>query len=305
MHSFLIETWKAYHSTDVRMLSSSIAFFVILSLAPLGVVVLGIAAIVIPEELAEQELVSQLTVFLGKPSATFIASAIDGTTALRKSIAATAFSVLFMLYVSIRLFAMIRNALNHLWHVRLRAYSELMGYRVRLVRRRLMGFLMLFSFAVSLVVLVAFRTILSVASQHIGHLITWLPAGNSIVATCIFATLIMLLYRLLPDARIAWRDAMFGAAVTSLLIVGGSSVIGIYLGYASPASAYGAAGTLLVLLLWIYYTTQIFLFGAVLTRLWAERRGRGVTPLSYAMAVTVTSQPVGSSGGDAQRVYKS
>jgi membrane protein len=97
--------------------------------------------------------------------------------------------------------------------------------------------------------------------------------------------LIALVYRWLPDAIISWRDVWVGAAVTCLFVLAGSFLIGIYLGYASPASIYGAAGSLIVLLLWIYYTTQIFLMGAVFTRAWARRHGRAIEPLSYAEIV--------------------
>jgi membrane protein len=107
--------------------------------------------------------------------------------------------------------------------------------------------------------------------------------------------LISLVYRWLPDATISWRDVWVGAAVTSLFIVGGSFLIGLYLGYASPASWYGAAGSLVVLLLWIYYTTQIFLMGAVFTRAWARRRGRAIEPLPYAVAVEIPSYSANAS----------
>ena len=91
----------------------------------------------------------------------------------------------------------------------------------------------------------------------------------------VLAPLIALVYRWLPDATIAWRDVWIGAAVTCLFVLGGSFLIGLYLGYASPASIYGAAGSLIVLLLWIYYTTQIFLMGAVFTRAWARASWQG------------------------------
>ncbi|MGB5813330.1 MAG: YhjD/YihY/BrkB family envelope integrity protein, partial [Polyangiales bacterium] len=127
------------------------------------------------------------------------------------------------------------------------------------------------------------------------HLLTFGQFGSALV---VLGVLIALVYRWLPDATITWRDAAVGASATSLFIVGGSLLIGSYLAYASPASWYGAAGSLIVMLLWIFYTTEIFLMGAVFTRAWARRHGRAIEPLPYAVAVETPSYRAHAPQGD-------
>jgi membrane protein len=295
MGSFLHDVFHTYRLYNGRLLSGSIAFYAILGLAPLGVVVLGIAAMLIPEAVAEKELVVQLETFLGEPVARFIAQAIAGTSAERDSLAAALFSTLFIVYVSVLLFSMLRRALNHLWSVRPKPYRQLGPERFRLVRKRLMGFVMLIVLALSLVVLVAARAALAAASRFLERIPYLLPATNFLLALVVIAVVIAVVFRLIPDARVAWRDLWVGAAVTAPFTVVVSYLSGAYLGYASPASAYGAAGTLLVLLLWVYYTTQIFLLGAVFIRLWAERGGRPIAPKPYAVGVSLAPQPAEAS----------
>jgi membrane protein len=144
---------------------------------------------------------------------------------------------------------------------------------------------MVLVFGSSLVALVVLHAGAAAAAHLFGdsrHMLTVAEFGS---AFAVIAPLIALVYRWLPDAVISWRDVWVGAAVTCLFVLGGSFLIGIYLGYASPASIYGAAGSLIVLLLWIYYTTQIFLLGAVFTRAWARQRGRAIEPLPFAEVV--------------------
>jgi membrane protein len=157
---------------------------------------------------------------------------------------------------------------------------------------------MVLIFGSSLVALVLLHSGAAAAAHLMGdsrYMLTLAEFGS---AFGVLAPLIALVYRWLPDATIAWRDVWVGAAVTCLFVLGGSFLIGIYLGYASPASIYGAAGSLIVLLLWIYYTTQIFLMGAVFTRAWARHRGRAIEPLPYADVVETRDYSANVSASD-------
>ena len=298
MRSLVLATWRAYRATDGRLLSAAIAFYVILALAPLGVVVLGITALVIPEAEAELELHRQLENFFGVRIADFVLQAISERGDGDQTVAAAGVGTMVMVYLALRLFTMLRRALNQIWGIRPRPFGEVGRYRFRLLRKRLVGFGMVFFLSVSLIILVVARTVISAATKLIAALPFLGPTTNFLIAFVILATLIALVYRLLPDATIAWRDVSIGAGITAVFLVTGSYLLGIYFGYASPATAYGAAGTLLVLLLWIYYTTQIFLAGAMFTRLWAESRGRGVRPLPYAVGFRVTDQSASTSASE-------
>jgi len=286
MVSLLIETWRYFASHDGRLLSGAIAFYASLAIAPLGVVALLIASLVMSESAAREELVGQVAAFLGPELAGFLIDAIVKLGDEATSFAAPVVGAVFMLYISARLFAMLRRALNHMWGIRPKLLVHASrSETLQLVERRLLAFAMVLVFGSSLVALVVLHAGAAAAAHLFGdsrHMLTVAEFGS---AFAVIAPLIALVYRWLPDAVISWRDVWVGAAVTCLFVLGGSFLIGIYLGYASPASIYGAAGSLIVLLLWIYYTTQIFLLGAVFTRAWARQRGRAIEPLPFAEVV--------------------
>jgi membrane protein len=213
--------------------------------------------------------------------------------------AAPVIGAVFMLYVSARLFSMLRRALNHMWGIRpkLLVHST-RSERLHLLERRFLAFFMVLIFGSSLIALVVLHSA-AIATAHLfGDNRTMLTLAEFGSAFAVLAPLIAVVYRWLPDALIAWRDVWLGAGVTCLFVLGGSFLIGIYIGYASPGSLYGAAGSLIVLLLWIYYTTQIFLMGAVFTRAWASHRGRAIEPLSYADIVETRDYSANVSASD-------
>lgn len=286
MVSLLIETWRYFASHDGRLLSGAIAFYASLAIAPLGVVALLIASLVMSESAAREELVGQVGAFLGPDLAAFLIDTIVKLGDEATSFTAPVIGAIFMLYISARLFSMLRRALNHMWGIRPKLLVHASrSETLHLVQRRLLAFAMVLVFGSSLIALVLLHSGAAAAAHLFGDSRYMLSLAEFGSAFAVMAPLIALVYRWLPDAVIAWRDVWMGAAVTCLFVLGGSFLIGIYLGYASPASVYGAAGSLIVLLLWIYYTTQIFLMGAVFTRAWARRRGRAIEPLPFAEVV--------------------
>jgi membrane protein len=299
MVSLLLETWRYFSSHDGRLLSGAIAFYAALAIAPLGVVALLIASLVMTESEAYEQLVGQLDVFIGSEMAIFVVDSIVALTNQTSSYTAPILGALFMLYVSTRLFSMLRRALNHMWGIRPKLFVHASRTeKIHLVERRLLAFGMVLVFGSSLIVLVVFHSAASAAAHFLGDSTYMLTLAEFGSAFAVLAPLIALVYRWLPDAVIAWRDVWVGAAATCLFVVGGSFLIGIYLGQVSPASVYGVAGSLIVLLLWIYYTTQIFLMGAVFTRAWARRRGRAIEPLPYADIVETRVYPANVSASE-------
>ncbi|MGB5366934.1 MAG: YihY/virulence factor BrkB family protein [Polyangiales bacterium] len=286
MVSLLIETWRYFASHDGRLLSGAIAFYASLAIAPLGVVALLIASLVMSESTAREELVGQVAAFLGPDLAAYLINTIVKLGDEATSFAAPVIGAIFMLYISARLFSMLRRALNHMWGIRPKLLVHASrSESLHLVQRRLLAFAMVLVFGSSLIALVVLHSGAAAAARLFGDSQYMLSLAEFGSAFAVMAPLIALVYRWLPDAVISWRDVWVGAAVTCLFVLGGSFLIGIYLGYASPASIYGAAGSLIVLLLWIYYTTQIFLLGAVFTRAWARRHGRAIEPLPFAETV--------------------
>lgn len=295
MVSLLVETWRYFQSHDGRLLSGAIAFYASLALAPLGVLMILIASLVLPASEARQELVGQLEMFLGPDLASFLMTAMVDMRSEAQSWAAPVIGAVIMLYMSFRMFSMVRRALNHMWSIRPKLLVHARPDWLHLLERRMLGFALVLVFCGSLLVLVLFHTAATAAARLLGDADYLLTLGQFGSAFAVLWLLVSLVYRWLPDATIAWKDVWVGSAATSFFVVGGSFLIGLYLGYASPASWYGAAGSLIVVLLWIYYTTQIFLLGAVFTRAWARRRGRAIEPLPYAVTVETPSYSANAS----------
>lgn len=286
MVSLLIEAWRYFVSHDGRLLSGAIAFYASLAIAPLGVIALLIASLVMSETAARGELVAQMEPFLGPEMAQFVIESMTGLSNEAASYAAPIASALFMLYLGGRLFSMLRRALNYMWGIRPKLLLQAdRAEKLQLVRRRLLAFAMVLVFGSSLIALVVIHSAASAAARWLGNSTYVLTLAEFVSAFAVLTPLIALVYRWLPDALIAWRDVWIGAAATCVFVIVGSFLIGIYMGQVTPGSVYGVAGSLIVLLLWIYYTTQIFLMGAVFTRAWAKRQGRRIEPLSYAHAV--------------------
>ena len=209
-----------------------------------------------------------------------------------RSVAAIA-SVAAVIFGATTAFAQLQDALNRVWSVKPDpSRGQIMGFLVKRVFSfgvvLAVAFLLLASLALS-AMLVAFG---DVATARLGMPEALLEVTNSLISFVVITALFAVMFRLLPDAKIAWFDVWPGAVGTSLLFVLGKGVIGYYLGRSDPGNAYGAAGSLAVVLIWVYYLSMIVLFGAEFTRAWSERFGRGVKPEPGAVEVVEEEHPV-------------
>jgi membrane protein len=197
----------------------------------------------------------------------------------------TILSVLALAFGATTSFAQLQSALNKIWAVKPDPRRNQL--RVFLVKR-IFSFGIVITVAFLLLVSLIVSTVLSAAATRVTGMLgtpaVVLEAVGSVLTFLVIAVLFAGMYRYLPDARIGWRDVGAGSLASALLFTLGKSVIGYYLGGTNPGSAYGAAGSLAVVLIWVYYTSMILLFGAEFTELWAERYGRGVRPEKGAIA---------------------
>ena len=209
---------------------------------------------------------------MGTQTADVLQSAVAGASSKSSGILATLIGIVTLLATASGVFGEMQTALNKIWHAKPRSstVSRLIWARaVSLGLVAALGFLLLVSLAVS-TLLTAFGTYLN-SVLPFGSLI--LSIVNFVVSLALISVLFAAIYKVLPDRPIAWRDVITGAIVTALLFTAGKSLIGWYLGSSAVASSYGAAGGLIVLLLWVYYSAQIFLFGAEFTKTYANAHG--------------------------------
>lgn len=271
--ALVIDTVNGFIADDVLTRAAGIAYFTLFSIGPLAVIAIAVAGFVFGEEAARGSLAAQLDGLLGPRAAAAVQDMIRGTATSGSSLLATAISLGTLLLTASGAFGALQSSLNAIWKTQARTS----GTFSRLVKAKLA--------ALGLVATTGFLLLTSlIASAALSALRDWisglfpgvqlvLQAVNFLLSFGIITALFAAIYKVLPDRQIAWRDVAVGAMVTALLFTVGKTAIGLYLGNSSVASAFGAAGALAVVLVWIYYSAVIFLAGAEFTRAWAGMTG--------------------------------
>jgi membrane protein len=287
--TMLKEAGNSFVEDKAPRLGAALAYYTIFSLAPLLVIVLAVAGLVFGRQAASGQIKAQVEDLVGQDGGKAIEDMVASADQPHTSTVATVVGVAMLLFGAAVLFGQLQDALNTIWGVQPKPDRGLIK---GILRDRFLSFSMVlctaFLLLVSLVVSAALSAMgrmfgqwgLSVAGQAVNL------AASLIVITLLFA----MIYRFLPDAKIAWKDVWFGAVVTAVLFTLGKFLIGYYLGKAGTASSYGAAGSLAALLIWLYYSSQIFLFGAELTKSYANLFGSRIVPKDYAEPVTAEAR---------------
>ncbi len=275
----LSESWALLKQTLVSFIDdealskgAAIAFYTVTSIAPVLLIVVAIAGLAFGRDAAQNAMTGQLSDLMGQQTADVLQSAIASAAGTSSGILATIIGVVTLIATASGMFGEMQSALNAIWKAKPQATTVSRLIRARAASLGLvatLGFLLIVSLAVS-AGLTAFGNYLDAVLPIGKILITIL---NFVVSFALLAVLFAAIYKVLPDRRIEWRDVIVGAMATSILFTIGKSLIGWYLGSSAVASSYGAAGGLIVLLLWVYYSVQIFLLGAEFTKTFANRHG--------------------------------
>jgi membrane protein len=256
---------------DALSRGASIAYFALFSLAPLLIIVIAIASLVFGYNAAQQAIVSQFSGLMGSQTDDALQSMVQSANLQGSGTLATVIGVVTLLITATGAFSEIQWALNIIWDAKPQAgLSELV--KVRIVSLGLiltLGFLMLVSLVISAGLAAVGNYLKAVfPGAHVLLVIT-----NFIVSLALLAAVFAAIFKILPDKQITWRDVAIGAVATALLFTIGKSLIGLYISGSHIASGYGAAGALIVLLVWLYYSSLIFLLGAEFTRTYTEAHG--------------------------------
>lgn len=261
----------AFIDDEALSRGAAIAFYAVTSLAPLLLIVTAIAGVAFGQAAAQDAIAQQLAGLMGKNSAELLQAAIKSASNPGASTAGALVGIATLAITASGVFGEMQTALNTIW----KATPSGAAFS-RLVRARVASAGLVAALGLLLIIsLLASALITAIGGYVTGYLPFGeflLSAVNTLVSFTLLGALFAAIYKVLPDRRLAWRDVMVGALVTSILFNAGKSLIGWYLGSSAIASAYGAAGSLIVVLLWVYYSSQIFLFGAEITYQWWLRR---------------------------------
>ncbi len=278
----LKETFIEWRKDHVSRLAAALAYYTAISISPLLIIVIAMAGFIFGSQQAQNQLIGQIQGLVGGRGAQLLATVIQNSSRPSTASLAGILSLLTLLWASTNVFAQLQEALNAIWDVQPKP-----GRGVRaLIRDRLFSFVIVLIIGFLLLASLVASAGLAIIGNFFAHL---LPAShglwqlvNYLISFGVITLLFGLMFKLLPDVEVAWRDIWLGAAVTSLLFVSGNFLISLYLGWQSVSSVYGAAGSLVVVLLWVYYSAQIFLLGGEFTQVYARRYGQGVKPAENA-----------------------
>ena len=274
----LRDTVEGFVEDDGLSRGASIAYYTLFSIAPVLLVVVAIAGLAFGREAAEGAIVAQLSLLMGRQTAEALQAMVESAAKPREGLLATITGVVVLIVATTGVFGEVQAGLNGIWKAGPSKSSTLS----RLLRARLTS--------ISLVVVTGFLLTVSLAtSAALASVSTYLkyafPAAgvalniiDVVLSGLLIAGLFAAMFKVLPDTPIAWRDVGLGAVATTILFEGGKYAIAFYVGTSNVASSYGAAGALIVLLVWIYYSAQIFLLGAEFTRAFAKRYGSHASP---------------------------
>lgn len=269
----LKQSFQQWQQDKAAVLAAALTYHTLFSIAPLFIIAVAIAGFVFGKSAAEGELVAQLEKFMGQQVAETIQKLVLNISRPQSGIMATLIGIGTLFWGASNLFAQLKLALNTIWNVLPPPNRGIGGF----IKDRLLSVGMVLGVGLVLLLLLVVSTVLTAVNQWLNNVLNT-PAGLwSIVDVSVSFGIGMLLfagvYKFLPDVKIVWSDVWVGAAITAVLFTIGKSLIGLYLGNSGAGSAYGFAGSLVVLLLWINYSWQILFFGAEFTQVWANKYG--------------------------------
>jgi membrane protein len=281
--TILREAAKEWVADNASRLAAALAFYTILSVAPLLVIATAIAGQVFgSSQSAADKLVTEVRGFVGDAGAEVVKTTLEHADRPKAGIVATIIGVVTLLFGASGVFGELQSAMNVVWNVKPKPGRGIWAT----IRDRFLSFGMVlvvgFLLLVSLVVTTALTALSDYLAGQLPGLPTLMHVANFVLSFVVVAVLFALIFKFLPDVRIAWRDVWLGAAVTAALFTVGKYLIGLYLGRAGVATPFGAAGSVVAFVVWVYYSGLILFFGAELTQVSAKHAGRQIVPTENA-----------------------
>jgi membrane protein len=258
-----------------QSMGAALAYYTLFSIAPLLLIVISIAGLVFGQDAARGEIIGQLNSLMGQRGALAIQTLLESVSRPTEGIAATVIGVVLLLVGATSVFGELQDSLDRIWKAPVREGSGLW----HLLRARLLSFGMILGIGFLLMVSLVFSAGLAAISKWWAPMFSgWmLIAGtlNTLFSFALTTGMFAMIYKTMPRAHIEWEEVWIGAVMTAVMFTIGKWLIGIYIGNSAFSSAYGAAGSILVLLIWVYYSAQIFLMGAEFTRAYSQVLGTG------------------------------
>lgn len=282
----LKDTFKDFGEDKVPRLAAALAYYTIFSIAPLMLIAIAVASLVFERTAVEGQMLDTIQGLLGKEGRDTIGSAMEAGNKGGGNVVAASIGIATLLLGASGVFGQLKDALNTIWEVKPKEGQGVLG----ILRERFLSFTMVLGTGFLLLV----SLVVSAGIAALGSFLTSvLPGGdwvaqivNLVVTLGIITLMFVLLFKFLPDVQVAWKDVVVGAFITAVLFTAGQFALGFYVASGSVGTAFGAAGSIVIILVWIYYSSLIFFIGAELTQVYARRFGSRVVPDSNAEPLT-------------------
>ena len=278
----LKETFKEWQEDKASRIAAALAYYAVFSISPLLVIAIAIAGTVFGQDTAQEQITEQLTALVGEDGVKPILMALNNISQPKVRGVASLISIAVLLLGASGIFAQLQDALNTVWKVKPQPGQGVLPF----IRKRVSSFLMVLAIGFLLILSLVLSAVVAALSKYRtdflpGSQILW-ENLDFIVSLGLMTFLFCLMFKYVPDVKIAWKDVFVGAVITAVLFLFGKFLLGVYLSKGSLGSAYGAAGSLIVLLAWIYYSAQIILLGAEFTQVYSRMYGSNIRPRKYS-----------------------
>lgn len=267
------QTFKEFGEDKAPRLGAALAYYTVFSIAPLLLIAVAIAGLVFGQEAAQNEISGQLRGLMGASTAKALEDMVQAAAKPKSGTMATIIGIVTLMFGASGVFAQLNDALDTIWNVE----RKKKGGVLALIKDRFLSMAMVCGIGFLLLVSLVFDAVISAMGKYFGSRI---PGGEALLQTAqlvisfaLVTVLFAAIFRFLPDIQVAWHDVWLGAILTSVLFTLGKFVLGLYIGKIAASSTYGAAGSLVVLLLWVYWSAQILFFGAEFTQVYARTEG--------------------------------
>ncbi|ERM83288.1 ribonuclease BN [Rhodonellum psychrophilum GCM71 = DSM 17998] len=282
----LFDSIKNFGKSDSMIFSAGTAFYTIFSLPAFLIIILNIGSTFYKESRIKEEILSQVGELAGEESVATLENIMENITQSSGGMISNIIAIFVLGFSATTVFVSLQNAINHIWHIKAKPEKGILKFIIN----RLLSFSMVASIGFILLVSLVLDALIIVLFTYFDYFLESVTVYlvsiiHLVLAQALLVVIFALMYKILPDAKVRWRDTWMGAFVTMILFAAGKYLIGFYMGNTDFASAYGTAGSLVVLLVWVYYSVVIFLFGAQITYYIAVKTGGDIIPLSQAVKV--------------------
>ncbi len=293
MYHFIKQVIAEFIDDNVMKYSASLAYYTVFSLAPMLIIMITICGTLFGQEAVEGRVYVEIKDLVGGPAAMQIQDTIKNIHLTKSSPVASVFSIIVLIIGGTGIFGEIQDSLNKIWGLKVIAKKAWW----KLIINRLLSFSLIISLGFVFIVSLLLNALIAVIGTRLNNVLSgsgkiFIPLIDNALSFSITTLLFAIIFKVLPDAKIKWKDITIGAFVTAILFTLGKLGIGYYLGRTNLASIYGAAGSVIIIMLWAYYSSVILYLGAEFTKVYANEHGTSILPSEYSEWIKIKEIPV-------------